>query len=309
MKTKYRNPKSVLVILGLCSAFMSHGQQQVQFTQYMYNTMLVNPAYAGTSNRLEAYFIHRSQWVGISGAPSSQNLGVHGAVTNKLGLGLNVTNDKIGPANQTYVNATGAVRLPLSRHLKLSIGLTGGIDVLNVDWSKGLYKNDGDQTMINNINNRIRPIVGAGGYLYGDNWYFGLSSPNFIRKDQFGRESEAMIHSNVHWYAIGGYVFQLSDNLKLKPAVLAKMVTGAPLTCDVSANFLIQDTYTLGVAYRYHDAMSFLAGLTFKKSFFLGYSYDLTLTKLRNYNSGSHDIMFKYTLFDKNQSARSPRFF
>ena len=309
MKTQYIHLKKILGMVAICCATTSYGQQQVQFTQYMYNTMLVNPAYAGTSNRLEAYLIHRSQWVGISGAPTSQNLGVHGAVTNKLGLGLNLTNDRIGPANQTYINATGAVRLPLTQRMRLSVGLTGGVDVLNIDWSKGLYKSQDDQTMVNNIRNRVRPIVGAGGYLYGDNWYFGVSSPNFVLKDEFGRENEAMIHSNVHWYFIGGYVFHLNDALKLKPAVLAKMVKGAPLTCDVSANFLIQDTYTLGVAYRYHDALSFLAGFTFRKSFFLGYAYDLTLTPLRTYNSGSHDIMFKYTLFDKNQSARSPRFF
>ena len=297
---------------GLSLIFFSQNtkaQQQVQFTQYMYNTMLVNPAYAGTSNRLEAYFIHRSQWVGLEGAPSSQNFGVQGAVGNKIGLGLNLTNDKIGPANQLYINGNAAVRLPLTPKMKLSLGLSGGIDMLNINWSKGLAKDQSDQTMYNNINNRVRPILGAGSYLYGDKWYFGISSPNFIQKDTYGREDEAMINSNVHWYFIGGYVFQLSDQVKLKPAVLGKIVKGAPLTVDVSANVLIQDMYTVGLGYRYKDAMSLLLGVTLKKAYFIGYSYDATLTKLRGFSSGSHDIIFKYSLLTKEQGARSPRFF
>lgn len=297
---------------GLALLFSSHqnfAQQQVQFTQYMYNTMLVNSAYAGTSNRLEAYAIHRSQWVGLDGAPSSQNVGVQGAITNKLGLGLNVTNDKIGPSNEVFINGSASVRLPLSSSVNISLGLNGGIDILSVNWEKGKYKDGFDQTMYNNINNRVRPIIGAGTYLYGNNWYFGLSSPNFIQKDSYGREEEAMIHSNIHWYFIGGYVFQLSDELKLKPAVLGKIVKGAPLTVDVSANLLIRDMYTVGLGYRYKDAMSFLLGITLKKAFFIGYSYDATLTKLRGFNSGSHDIIFKYSLLTKEQGARSPRFF
>lgn len=301
--------KRLMTMLAILISMNGFGQQQVQFTQYMYNTMSVNPAYAGTSNKLEAYLIHRSQWVGIQGAPSSQNFGVQGAVGERLGLGLSVINDKIGPTNECYINANAAVRLKLADKVKLSLGLTGGIDVLNVDWTKGQYQSDQDELMQSNIQNRVKPLIGAGSYLYGDNWYFGISSPNFIQKDQFGREGEAMINTNVHWYFIGGYVWTISDALKFKPAVLGKMVKGAPVTFDVSANFLIKEQFTAGLAYRYNDAVSILAGYTFKRSFFLGYSYDMTLTKLRKYGSGSHDIIFKYTLFNKTQVARSPRFF
>lgn len=287
----------------------SFAQQQVQFTQYMYNTMMVNPAYAGTSNRLEAHLIHRSQWVGLDGAPTSQNVGVQGAVGDIIGLGLNVTNDRIGPTSQFYLNGNVAARLPLSSSVNLSLGLNCGMDVINIDWSKGQSQNSNDQVLNNNINNRVRPIIGAGTYLYGDRWYVGISAPNFMQKDSYGREEEAMIHSSVHWYFIGGYVFQLSDELKLKPAVLGKMVKGAPFTADVSLNTLYKDMYTIGVGYRYNDALSLLLGITIKKAFFIGYSYDATLTKLRGHSSGSHDIIFKYSLLTKEQGARSPRFF
>ncbi|EPB65614.1 Bacteroidetes-specific putative membrane protein [Ancylostoma ceylanicum] len=164
---------------------MANAQQQVQFTQYMYNTMMVNPAYAGTG-----------------------------------------------------------ARIPLSEKIRLSVGLNGGMDIVNVDWSKGQAQSDNDAVMLNNIRNRVRPVVGAGIYLYADNWYFGLSSPTFIQKDSYGKWNEAEIDPRVHWYAIAGYVFSIGDNVKLKPAVLAKMVKGAPITADVSLNTLIKEQFT-----------------------------------------------------------------
>lgn len=304
-----KNTQILLIGLVLMLVSSLHAQQQVQYTQYMYNTMSVNPGYTGTSNKLEAYLIHRSQWVGMSGAPNSQNFGIQGAVSNRLGLGFSAIKDKLGPTNAVYLNASAAVRLNLAPRVKLSIGINGGIDVLSVNWSSGQVLNENDPGLLNNIQNRVRPLVGAGLYLYGDNWYAGLSSPSFIKADRYNSGNTVAINSVIHWYFIGGYVFNLTDNLKFKPAILGKLVQGAPLTLDVSANFLIQEKYTVGLAYRYKDAASILAGITFKKSFFLGYSYDFSVTKLRSYNSGSHDIIFRYTLFDKTQNIRSPRFF
>lgn len=284
-------------------------QQQVQFTQYMYNTMMVNPAYAGTGSVLEALFIHRSQWVGLDGAPRTQNVAVNGAAGKIVGVGLNFVNDRIGPANQTFVTASVAARIPLSEKIKLSVGLNGGMDIVNVDWSKGQWQTDNDAAIMNNIRNRVRPVLGAGVYLYADNWYFGFSSPTFIQRDRYNDWDEASINNAVHWYAIAGYVFNIGESVKLKPAVLAKVVKGAPFTMDVSLNTLIKEQFTVGAAYRYNDAVSLLLGYTFKRSFFIGYSYDINLSRLRNYNSGSHDIILKYNLYKKDMAARSPRFF
>lgn len=308
-KTIYRQ------FLGACmlSLFWSLGikaQQQVQFTQYMYNTMMVNPAYAGTGSKLDALFIHRSQWVGLDGAPRTQNVGVNGAVGNILGLGLNFINDRIGPSNQSFLTAAVSARIPLNEKLRLSVGLNGGMDFISVDWSKGQAQNQNDDAMMqNNIRNRVRPVIGAGVYLYADNWYFGVSSPTFIQRDKYGDWNEASIDSRVHWYAIAGYVFRIGENVKLKPAILAKMVKGAPLTIDASLNAMFKEQFTVGLGYRYHDAVALLLGYTFKKMLFLGYSYDINLTKLRGYNSGSHDIILRYNLFGKEAGARSPRFF
>jgi type IX secretion system PorP/SprF family membrane protein len=304
--------KKVRILLVMCTILLmseSNAQQQVQFTQYMYNTMMVNPAYAGTGSQLEALFIHRSQWVGLAGAPQTQNVGVHGAAGKIMGVGLNFTNDRIGPANQSFLTASLAARIKLSEKIKLSVGLNGGMDFVNVDWSKGQAQSENDAAMMNNIRNRVRPVFGAGVYLYADNWYFGVSSPTFIQRDRYGDGDEASINNTVHWYAIAGYVFNIGDNVKLKPAVMTKIVKGAPITADVSLNTLIKEQFTVGLGYRYHDAMSILLGYTLKRMLFIGYSYDINLTKLRGYNSGSHDIILKYNLVKKDVAARSPRFF
>lgn len=294
------------VILGVSTI---NAQQQAQYTQYMYNTLMVNPAYAGTAHKLEATFIHRSQWVGLDGAPQTQNFGVNAAIKDVIGLGLNVTNDKLGPERQTAITAAVAAKIKLSNKIKLSLGVNGGMDLINVDWSMGQAKSDNDVAFDQNIKNRVRPVVGAGLYLYSDNWYVGLSSPTFIQKDKYGNLGEAAIDNRTHFYMIAGYVFDVGENLKLKPALLAKAVAGAPITADLSLNALIKEQFTVGAGYRYNDAASILLGYTFKNMLFLGYSYDINLTKLRKYNSGSHDIMIKYNFWEKNAVARSPRFF
>lgn len=301
--------KLLLLIVVVLTATLSNAQQQVQFSQYMYNTQMVNPAYAGTQGRLEAYFIHRSQWVGLEGAPHTQNFGVSGSIHENLALGLNVVNDKIGPANLTMFNASISSKIALSKEISLSFGINGGIDMVNVDWSKGNSMSDNDDAIGNNIKNRVRPVVGAGLYLYSDNWYFGLSTPSFIHKDKYAKVDEAHIDPKIHLYALAGYVFYVGENVKLKPTILAKGVRGAPISFDLSLNALFQDKYTAGLGYRYNDAVYLMLGYTFKKSFFIGYSYDMSVTKLRNYNSGSHDIMLKYTLWSKNIGVVTPRFF
>lgn len=307
MKNIYRMQIAIVVFLLLGTTV--YGQQQAQYSQFMYNTLMVNPAYAGTRGKLGAYFIHRSQWVGIEGAPRTENFGFSAGVGEMIGLGLNVINDRLGPSNLTSITAAGSVKVPLNNNIKLSVGLNLGLNVLNIDWTEGQSKSSTDVAFHNNIDNRVRPVIGAGLYLYSDHWYFGLSSPTFIQKDTYGKTGEAAIDSRIHLYAMAGYVFYVSPNVKLKPSLLMKGVKGAPLTLDIALNAQIQNKYTMGLGYRNHDAVYILLGYTFFKSLFVGYSYDLNLSKLRSYNSGSHDIMIQYTLWPKKNGAVSPRFF
>ncbi len=296
------------ILFSVPFVFLSFGQQQVHYSQYMYNTMMVNPAYVGTSNRLEAQIIHRSQWVKLDGAPMTQNFGVQGRVTKNLGLGLNVINDIIGPSKTFNATAQIAANIKLSNKIRLSAGINAGIESLSVDWSKGRMQDSDDPAMMTNIVNRIKPVVGAGLYLYSDNWYFGASIPNFIEYDRYSVLEEQMINGRSHFNFIGGYVFHF-EHFKLKPTAMIKMVQGAPINFDISLNALLYDKFTLGAGFRHRDAVSAHAAYTINKSFMIGYSYDFGISKLRTYHQGSHDIILKYMLLNKDNAGRSVRFF
>lgn len=296
---------AVVVCLTVSSAF---GQQDPQYTQYMYNTMSVNPAYAGQREVLSITGLHRSQWVGIDGAPQTQSLGVHTPLRNeRIGLGLVVVNDALGPASETYVNANFSYTIPLNDFdKKLSFGLTGGFHILDTDWSKGIYQNP--DVVFNENLSLFSPTVGAGLYLHSRKWYLGLSVPNMITTKHYDDFQESVASERMHFFLIGGYVFNLSERTKLKPAFLVKAVSGAPIIADVSANFLFYDKLTLGIAWRWDDALSGLAGIQVTDGMYVGYAYDYTTTDLKNYNSGTHEIVLRFEL-QKLGRILSPRFF
>ncbi|MDB2606162.1 type IX secretion system membrane protein PorP/SprF [Zobellia sp.] len=284
-----------------------YGQQHPQYTQYMYNTAALNSGYSARGI-LEASLLYRSQWVGIDGAPETQSFSIQGRVKEKVAIGLTAINDNIGAADNLDVNGTFLYEIPTGYFTKLSLGVNAGVDVLKVDWSKASHQNNLDPIFAENIN-KVRPVFGAGVYFHSSNWYIGVSSHNFLNSEVYNDDELEVTDRKSQYYFMAGYVMNLSDNLKFKPAVLTKHVAGAPLTVDVSGNFLIRETLALGLAYRYHDAASALAGLYISKSFFLGYSYDYSLTGLENHNDGSHEIILKYNLFDARKRALSPRFF
>lgn len=303
------NFRNLLWLVLFCST-MANAQQEPQYTQYMYNTMTVNPAYAGSTGAFEAILLHRSQWVGIDGAPSTQAFALHTPLTNdKIGLGFSAVNDKLGPSNELYVDGNFSYTIGLDYDKKLAFGLKAGARLLNIDWSKGRYYDPQDALLNNNINNQIKPSLGAGVFYYTDNWYAGLSVPNFIRSDYYDDVQESVNLDRLHYYLIGGYVFTFSDNFKFKPAALIKAVSGAPITADVSANFLLMEKLTLGASYRWDDSVSALAGFQITPQFFAGYSYDYTVTRLNKYNDGSHEIILRFQLLGKAARIKSPRFF
>jgi type IX secretion system PorP/SprF family membrane protein len=159
------------------------------------------------------------------------------------------------------------------------------------------------------LNNEFSPNFGAGVYLHSDKMYFGLSVPNFLEDSRYSDNSVSVYKDRMNFYAIGGYVFDISSSVQFKPAFMTKMVTGSPLQLDVSGNFLINEKFMLGVAYRWDAAVSALAGFQVSEGLFIGYGYDLETTKLRNYNSGSHEVFLRFELFNKYSKMVSPRFF
>lgn len=300
----------ILVFVTLLSIKLS-AQQDPQYTQYMYNTMSVNPAYAGQRQVLSITGLYRTQWVGIDGAPKTQTLGVHAPLRNdNLGLGLSVVNDALGPANETYIDANFSYSIYLDdsndEFTKLSFGIKGGMQLLSTDWSKGRFRNP-DNIFGENIS-LFSPTIGTGVYLHSAKWYVGFSVPNFLTTKHYDDFQESLASEKLHYYVIGGYVFDLSETTKFKPAALVKGVSGAPIIADVSANFLFNEKLTLGLAWRWDDSFSGLAGFQVNDGLFIGYSYDATTTNLNNYNSGSHEIMLRFELQNVGRIL-SPRFF
>lgn len=300
----------LLTVFSLLSLF-GYSQQDSQYTQYMYNTNNINPAYAGSREVLSIFGMYRTQWVGLEGAPDTGAFSLHSPVSERVGLGLTIVNDKIGISDETTISVDFSYTIPVNEDYKLAFGLKGTAHLLNVDYSKLLVNNPGDGLLQNNIENRFSPNIGAGFYLYSDKFYAGISVPNMLETQHYDDNSatKSLAGERMHGYLITGYVFDLTDDIKFKPAALAKAVKGAPLQVDVTGNFLFNERFTLGVAWRWDAAVSGLAGFQIDNNWFIGYGYDAETTKLANYNSGSHEIFLRYEFFRKSSRMISPRFF
>ncbi len=302
---------NVILSCVLCIFFLksTQAQQDPQYTQYMYNTMSVNPAYAGSTEYTTITAIGRTQWVGFDGAPDTQNLSYNTKLGySKVGLGINLMNDKIGPSHEIYLDANVSYTVETGQEGNLSFGLRLGGRQLNIDWSKGV-RTDNEELFNSNIN-RFLPTVGAGIYYYEPEWYIGLSVPNFLRKEHYDAENpigETAIE-RMHFFLIAGYVYDINEDLKFKPAALLKVVSGAPLSLDVSANFLFNEKFRAGLAWRWGDAISGLLGFQASDRLLIGYSYDLTTSNYNVTNSGTHEIMLQYEILS-DIKYRSPRFF
>jgi type IX secretion system PorP/SprF family membrane protein len=307
--------KIILRFVLLLATITSYGQQDAQFTQYMYNTINVNPAYAGSRGVLSVFALHRTQWVGLDGAPVTNTASVNTPIDGtNLGVGVSFVNDRIGPSDENNISVDVSYSIPVSETYKLSFGLKGTANLLNVDFSKLNQYDKNDYTFETNIDNKFSPNIGAGVYLHSDNTYVGLSVPHLLETKHFDRyagtgSNSHVAKENMNLYLIAGHVFDLSYNVKFKPSLLTKYVQGAPLQVDVSGNFLINEKFVAGVAYRWSAALSAMVGFQVSDSWFIGYAYDLETTRLGNYNSGSHEIFLRYELFNKYDKMISPRFF
>lgn len=282
-------------------------QQDPHYTQYMFNTMSVNPAYAGSKDHTVFNVLARSQWVGIEGAPTTQTFSYDTQINHSgLGVGLNFINDKIGPAKETYVDANVSYALQVNDASFLSLGLKLGTRVLNVDWSKGKY-DEPDAVFEENIVNKFMPTLGIGAYYYTNQFYAGVSVSNVLETKHYNAGRERVASEKSHLFLIAGYVFDVNRDLKFKPTVLAKSAINSPMSVDVSANFLYQEKFSGGISYRWNDSISAMLGFQITENLKIGYAYDLTTSNYRVYNSGSHELMLRYEIL--NGAMRSPRFF
>lgn len=293
----------------LLTSIVSYGQQDAQFTQYMYNTIIVNPAYAGSRGALSVFALHRAQWVGLDGAPVTNSVSVNTPFNgSNLGLGVSLINDRIGPTQENTLSVDLSYSIQTSETFKLSFGMKATANIFNIDVAKLAPKDVGDPSF-QSMQNKFSPNIGAGLYFHSDKAYLGFSIPNFIESKRYDANEVAIFKEKINYYLIAGYVFDLDEFTKFKPALLTKMVTGAPLQLDVSVNFMFMEKFTVGVAYRWSASLSAMAGFQVTDGMYIGYGYDHETTNLRNYNSGSHEIFLRYDLFRNVNKMNTPRFF
>lgn len=301
----------LMTILFMCFSSLK-AQQEPHYTQYMFNMMSVNPAYAGTKEALNAIWLSRLQWVGVEGAPHSHSFTLHAPIKEKrIGIGASIITDRIGPETNTYFNLNYAHRFNVTESIKLSLGLKGGIYNYYVGLSK-LETLQQDNAFTEDYQKNLQPNVGAGLYLFTGKYYFGFSIPKFLETElkEVNENDEYLTQLKRHYFTTAGMVFKLNSMWKGKPSVFVKLVEGAPISVDASMQFIYNDRIWFGATYRNQDAIAGMFQLQINKQIMLGYSYDYTLSTLSNVSNGSHELLISYDFVNfKNDKVVSPRHF
>lgn len=300
--------KHYIIVFLLFAGVSTYAQQLPQFTQYMYNTISINPAYAGNRDAISVVGLHRSQWSGLEGAPQTQTLSIHSPLRNEqVGVGLSIINDKAGYENYTYVYGDFSYTINVNTNTTLSFGLKAGMSYYNLD-EELLQEVPNDNFFNGDTFNRWTPNFGAGLFLSSQDWYLGLSAPKVINNDN-NEQSEFVALEQVHYYLTGGYVFDLNEKLKLRPTSLLKYTNGAPLSVDISSTFIYDEKFYLGANYRIDDAIGAFVDFQIVDALRVGYAYEYSVSDLQPYTSGSHEILLIYEFRLQNTKYKSPRFF
>jgi type IX secretion system PorP/SprF family membrane protein len=309
----------LLFLITSLNIFIVSAQQDPVYTQYMYNMSVINPAYAtADAGIVNMGALYRSQWVGAVGAPKTATFFMHTPLSERIEVGVSVVHDEIGDGlvNEDNIYGDFSYVLQLNNNTYLSLGLKAGVTLFSTRFDD-LQLNSGDfstdPTFAQNISETF-PNMGAGAFLYSDNFYLGLSAPNFFNNKHLDEENgvQRLGAENLHIFFTGGYVFDISDNLKFKPSFMARAVNGTPLSVDLSANMLFNEKFEGGLSYRLDDAVSAMFNVRVTPNLRIGYAYDYTTTNLGDFNSGTHEI---FVLFDLDMLGlgrgynKSPRFF
>jgi len=287
---------------------LAQAQQDPQYTQYMYNMNVVNPAYAGSKETLSLTALYRKQWTGLDGAPETITFSGHSPVTDKVGLGLSAIKDELGPIKETNVHVDFSYTLQVSETLKLALGLKAGATFHDVGLTDLELQDPNDPFFAENINNTY-PNIGAGAFFYGDNFYIGLSVPNMLKSVHLDANGTKFGSEENHYFATAGYVFQVSDNVKLKPSAMVKSAFTAPLSFDANLNALFYEKFEIGASYRLEDSFSGLVGFQATPYLRIGYAYDHIVSELDAVANASHEVILTFDVFFKKKSLRSPRYF
>ncbi|MDO7173257.1 type IX secretion system membrane protein PorP/SprF [Mariniflexile sp. AS56] len=304
--------KHNILAIALLSCSVGFAQQLPQFTQYMYNTISVNPAYAGSREALSVVGLHRSQWVGFKGGPITQTLSIHTPLRNdRIGLGLSFIEDDLGPQNYSYLYGDFSYSIPTGRTGKLAFGLKAGFTQYSLDAE---FRND--ETIANDdyfsgYEDRWAPNFGLGAYWSTDRVYFGLSTPRVLNTDENKTDGYEALE-RLSYYFTGGVVVDLSKSIKLKPAFLVKATNGAPISYDLTANFLFNEKFWLGGSYRINEKTAAIGGIVdfqISRQLRVGYAYEKPISDIASYTTGSHELLLIYEFKFLSSKLKSPRYF
>ena len=302
--------KHYIIAIALFSCTVGVAQQLPQFTQYMYNTISINPAYAGSREALSIVGLHRSQWVGFDGGPETQTLSIHTPLRNdRIGLGLSFIDDDLGPENYSYLYGDFSYTIPTGTNGKLAFGLKAGFTGYSLD--ADFRESQDFDPSIRGIEDRWTPNLGLGVFWHTNKWYLGLSAPRVLNTDRNTEDGfEAL--ERLSYYFTGGYVFDLSKAIKFKPSYLVKATNGAPASYDLTANFLFNEKFWLGGSYRVNESTGAFGGFVdfqVSRQLRVGYSYEKPNSDINNYSNGTHEVLLIYEFKFLNSKLKSPRYF
>ncbi len=313
---KYYIMKRIFITLIIvASSLIGFAQQDAMFTHYMFNTLAVNPGYAGTRDALTVTGLHRTQWVGFNGAPTTQTLTLHSPIYNEnMGLGLSILADKIGPTDLKTIYVDYSYRIKVNEKSSLRFGLKAGLNIRQNGLADLSLNDPNDQSFSVNEESHLLPNFGFGMYYYTDKYYVGLSIPRLLQNDfntNVVTGGTDIASEKRHYFLIAGTVFNVNENIKLKPTTLLKVTHGAPVELDITGTLLFKDLVWAGLMYRTGDALGVLIGANITPQLAIGYSYDWSFgNRTFKYNYGSHEIMLMYDFIYKDKSKiRSPRYF
>lgn len=309
-----RKLKYILLLLGFTFFFSMDAvkaQQDAMYSMYMFNGLAINPAYAGSRDRVSLTALYRHQWSGLEGAPKTAVLVGHAPLLNdNIGLGLSIVSDNISVFNTLSITGSYAYRIPIKDKGRLAIGISATFNYYHARWSELTLNDVTDNAFLSAERSVTSPNFGAGLYYYSDKFYVGVSVPHFLNtslSDDFKVEGTDLVARQwKHYFYTAGAIFKIAKNVKFRPSVLFKQVKNAPFQADINASFLLKESLWLGASYRTGDAVVLMVEYMFAKRVRVGYAYDITLSELNNYSSGTHEIMVGYE-FLKKDTYLTPR--
>jgi|LakMenEpi03Aug12_release.lakeMendotaPanAssembly.Ray.scaffolds.fasta_scaffold237334_2 type IX secretion system PorP/SprF family membrane protein len=291
--------KKIIIILLIYTvgSFVAHAQSEPKLSLFSYNPLYYNPAYAGAFNGLSITSIYSTQWVGLEGAPKTLFFSAHSnVISREVGLGVDFTNDKIGPIEEKRMVGNFAYYIDLNDEISLSLGIKAGIRDFLIDYNMLSIENPEEYGLANGIVSQKSPVFGSGMYLSNEKFYFGFSVPNILKTKFYDEYRNSVVNTKPNYFMSGGYKFEVERDVYLQPNILARVTTGAPVSILYSVNLDYKDLILASVNIQPSSSLGAFFGLRFENNISIGYAYDSSLLKFAKYNDGCHSFYINFKI-------------